>query len=149
MFIYLTGYGSIPGMGSFGHLKAGDLELVTVEREWLDNKPGVSCVPEGVYRLERHSSQKKWIGETWALVNHDLGVYHFADPKAIRTAILIHIANHQGQLQGCIGVGSQFGCVGAYEALTWGVWNSTKSMEKLSDVLDVEGTHYIVIRRAA
>ena len=148
MIITLMRYGSVPGMGTFGELKAGDLALKTVEREWLNNRPLVSCVPDGVYRLEAHHSQKPFIGDTWALVNPDLGVYHYDDPKAIRTAILIHVANHQEQLEGCIGVGDKFGAVGSYNNMKWGVWNSKASMNKLKSVLAVEGTHYLDIRWA-
>ena len=147
MILYLTRHGSIPGIGTFGTLKAGDLILKTVEREWLDNKAGLSCVPEGVYELDPHASNKKWIGNTWALVNHDLGVYHWPNTNAKRYAILIHVANHQGQLEGCIGVGSKYGMVSAYEAATLGVWNSMDSMKRLRSALK-GGDHYLDIRSA-
>jgi hypothetical protein len=95
--------------------------------------------------LERHISQKPFIGETWALVNHELGVYHFDDPQAVRTGILIHVANHQWQLEGCIGIGDKYGSVGSYNDLKWGVWNSTKSMAKLRSILG-DGAHFLDIR---
>lgn len=118
--------------GTFGELSFRDITLKTIERPWRDNKPLISCVPEGVYELDPHISSKPFIGNTWALVNHSLGVYHFDNPEAKRTAILLHIANRTTQLEGCIGVGKSFGAsVDATGAYLWGVWNSTDAMAEL------------------
>lgn len=89
--------------GVFGKLVLGNREFYTVEKQWRDNKSRISCIPEGTYTLERHNSRK--FGRTFALVNHELGVYHYPDPNATRAAILIHAANKASELQGCIAPG--------------------------------------------
>lgn len=83
----------------------GDVVVQTIERPWLNNTKGVSCVPKGVYRLERHSSEA--YPKTWALVNRELGVIHYPDAKLpnARTVVLIHAANKASELRGCIAPG--------------------------------------------
>jgi hypothetical protein len=103
---------------TFGTISWSDdqVELQTLERPWIpapDGSPGghpdTSCVPVGVYQLVLHDTPKH--PQTWALVNHDLGVWH--DPNMVpdelkghvRAECLIHSANLVHQLKGCIGVG--------------------------------------------
>ncbi len=91
----------------------GDLSLVTIERPWIPHEigkggtKGLSCVPPGTYKLERHNSDAHPM--TWALVNHDLDVAHWdgddTDPYA-RTVVLIHAANYWQELRGCIAPGT-------------------------------------------
>tara|TARA_R110002126_G_scaffold175723_3_gene324352 strand:- start:737 stop:1165 length:429 start_codon:yes stop_codon:yes gene_type:complete len=73
----------------------------SVERPWLDNKPMVSCVPEGTYTIVLHTSPK--FGKVYYLENHKLGVSLHDATK--RTHILIHPANWASQLLGCIALG--------------------------------------------
>lgn len=94
-------------------LVVGDVVLHTIERPWIPaadhpgGTNGVSCVPAGRYALELHDSAAH--PETWALVNHELGVYHLDTdiPKGQggRTVVLIHPANWASQLEGCIAPG--------------------------------------------
>jgi hypothetical protein len=87
----------------FAHLPTGTAGLLygpdgvqpvaTVERPWLDNKPSVSCIPEGTYVLWPHTSPK--FPDT---------VIELADVPG-RSAILIHPANHPAELMGCIAPG--------------------------------------------
>lgn len=128
MDLKLTRYGSTP-MGTPGELTAGGIVLSTMERQWLNNTPFKSCIPAGTYRLEPHDSSKH--PDCWALVNEDLGVYHYSDPNASRYAILIHIANKPSQLAGCIAPGEHFGCLGA----EWAVMASGMAMDDLREVL--------------
>lgn len=88
-----------------------DFECDTIERPWvptplsLGGLSGKSCVPRGIYRLERHSSEQH--PDTWALVNSDLDVIHYEDrnrPNA-RALVLIHPANRARELRGCIAPG--------------------------------------------
>lgn len=83
----------------------------TMERPWIPmpgakgGLSGKSCVPEGIYQLERHSSEAH--PNTWALVNSDLDVIHYEDrlrPLA-RCLVLIHVANYARELRGCIAPG--------------------------------------------
>lgn len=92
--------------GTFGKLYHSDGSLIcrTVEREWQDNKPSVSCVPAGTYQLKKVNSPK--FGEVYALENRELDVSHNDDTR--RTHILIHKANKPSQLQGCIAPVSKF-----------------------------------------
>lgn len=96
--------------GTVGQIQAQGLECWTIERPWLNNEPGVSCVPAGVYQLEWHeptsvSLPDGWTG-TWAMVNESLGVSHFPTPGVARNVCLFgHIANYPEDVQGCVGFG--------------------------------------------
>lgn len=91
----------------YGYLRFPDgMVLTTVERPWYDNEPHISCVPEGTYQLVPHSTAR--FPDTWALVNHALGVAHQPTPGVRRSAILIHAANVADELEGCIAPGLFF-----------------------------------------
>lgn len=120
-----TGYIDLAGLGASGR----DIRIYTLERPWISSPPvnlhdgmragewvappcgtkGVSCIPPGVYRLERHTTDAH--PATFALVNPDLWVYHFesdvpTDRRGFaRTAVLIHPANYVEELRGCIAPG--------------------------------------------
>ena len=89
--------------GVFGMLQvgpgAGALILFTVERQWADNAVGKSCIPAGVYKLVPHHSDHLGI-DTYEI----LGVPN-------RSAVLIHPANTEEDLLGCIGVGLSLGVI--------------------------------------
>jgi len=93
----------------------------TVERPWLNNKKGESCIPEGEYDLNRYDSSK--FHDCLSLTCHDLGVgltseYH-------RNYILIHPGNFPGDVEGCIAPGLFL------HPVKWGVASSRDAMEKL------------------
>ena len=76
-----------------GRLTYNDEHFYTVEKPWADNKPNVSCIPTGYYKLVRVDSPK--FGEnTWEI----------ADVTG-RSHILIHVANTSVDVIGCIGLG--------------------------------------------
>jgi len=88
--------------------------LFTIERPWVKNPAGeggmprVSCVPDGLYTLLPHTSERH--PDTFQLVNENLGVYRDALPAGQawgRFGILIHPANGADELEGCIAPGSQ------------------------------------------
>lgn len=95
--------------GVFGYANFGGAEFVSVERPWLNNQRGISCIPCGEYELVKHHSAKH--PNSFALVNEETGVFHFDHYAAKRTAILIHVANTMDDLNGCIGLGMKFGCL--------------------------------------
>jgi hypothetical protein len=72
-----------------------------LERPWVDNKPNISCIPEGIYDLQYHSYKGKV--DTYALIGET--VSHFPGDKQ-RNLVLIHPANKVEQLQGCIATGA-------------------------------------------
>lgn len=69
----------------------------TVEDDWRDNLPRISCIPAGLYALHRTVYHKHGY-ETFEV----MGV-----PG--RSRILIHPANTEEDLEGCIGVGLRRG----------------------------------------
>jgi len=115
--------------GCFGVMTFGHLILQTVERPWLNNQSAISCVPPGIYKLEPHNSPKH--PNVWALVNHDLGVYH-NPTDGMRSDILIHPANWAHELEGCLAPGlSREGSM---------VTNSREAIEQLRRVLNTTNT---------
>lgn len=89
--------------GTFGRLRsARGKEFATLEREWLDNRPRVSCIPPGRYQLV------PWAGtrfpKHWALRGGTVGLW--PGPGIARSAILIHAANSAEELAGCIALGT-------------------------------------------
>lgn len=135
---------SIPGMGVFGQLyHEGQPLLKTVEREWLNNEPMVSCVPAGDYRLEWHESPK--YGYKLHLVARSLGVT-VAGPSQ-RTHCLNHKANWPRQVKGCIGYGLEFGVFadknGKYD---FGVTDSRMALEVLEGLVPDDGCDLIIER---
>lgn len=98
----------------------GDIQAVTVEKPWRENMTNVSCIPVGTYKVVRHTSPRH--GECFKLLG--------TEP---RTDILIHVANWEKELQGCIGVGMSFEIGGAS-----GVVSSRAAMARLKDILPAE-----------
>lgn len=86
-------------------LLPGGAWLYTLERPWLDNRTGVSCIPApGIYHAQMRRSPR--LGDTYWL--HDV-------PD--RTFILIHSATVVGHLQGCIALGLRRGWLSGERAI--------------------------------
>ena len=93
----------------------------TLELAWKDNKTGISCIPEGVYKVRKEINT--WAGKCLRL------------PKVKgRTGILFHTANYSHELLGCIAVGDYLTDIDG-DGLK-DVKNSRKTMNKLYDLLD-------------
>lgn len=73
-----------------------------LEKPWLNNYPGRSCIPEGTY-----SAFFRTPANTPASVTH-MGVYELVGVPG-RTAILIHVANKDEDLLGCLAPGERVG----------------------------------------
>lgn len=116
-------------------------KLYTIERPWVPSPHGLSgvkyesCVSDGVYRLDRHSSEK--FGQVWALVNPALDVYHYpyevprTKARYARTAILIHAGNWVRDVIGCIAPGKTRARVEG----EWMVLNSRDALNELRTVI--------------
>ena len=63
-------------------------EVKTLELPWKDNRPFVSCIPEGRYIVERDYTGRHQFYKILCVAN--------------RTHIEIHLANKVKELQGCI-----------------------------------------------
>ena len=138
----------------------GRMELVTypgafqtLEKPWVpspDGTPGglagASCVPAGIYRLERHDTPHH--PRTWALVNPGLGVYH--EPGDVppgqsgRCAVLIHPGNVQEDSEGCILIGMARGILGSESAIV----GSRQAFARLQELLPWDDSHTLSITGA-
>ena len=120
-------------MGTFGELTLfndvdANFKCYTVERPWLNNQSMISCVPSGIYILEKHASKK--YSDTFALVGGT--VSHFTEEGKARSCCLIHSANHYESVNGCIGLGESLGFVQG----NWAVLNSGKTVKELLSILN-------------
>lgn len=92
--------------GTFGVLYIdGKSFSYTLERPWLDNKSGVSCIPQGTYRVKWTHSPKY------------CRKMYLIDQVKGRTGIRIHSANLAKQLQGCVALGEKLGSIDGVKAL--------------------------------
>jgi len=83
--------------GTFGYAQSENGVLYTVERPWLSNAHGISCIPEGTFTCAPRFFHKDG--------------YNAVEVKGVpnRQDILIHIANVPKDVEGCIGVGRKLG----------------------------------------
>jgi hypothetical protein len=105
------------------------LVVYTVEKPWKSNEPFKSCIPPGLYKIVRHHSEK--YPNTFALVNHNLGIGHNKG-DSLRYSCLLHIANFEHEVEGCIGPGLDL------HPSTWGVSQSRKAMDVLNKLINLE-----------
>lgn len=126
--------------GTFGKWYTDDGEFIcySVEKRWRDNRPNISCVPEGTYGLREYQSPR--FGLSLALVNHDLGV-GIVPGESHRSMILIHAANKPSELQGCIAPASSLTSMS-------GEWAGSSSRDALKKVVKVAETESILELRA-
>ena len=90
-----------------GDLMVNGQTFAIMERPWLNNQSGVSCIPEGVYRvryLPRSASGKY------------KRVYHVLATEP-RLGILIHCGNLPEHSRGCLLIGSKHGVLGSQRAV--------------------------------
>lgn len=130
---------------TMGRLFLDDVVLWTIEQPWNNNQIGKSCVPDGEYDLEPHSSKDH--PHTWALVNHGLGIAHFPTPGVLRAACLIHSANWAFELEGCIAPGlTKVISKKAGHEYAMSVQNSRGAMDKLRSALGTIQNPKLIIR---
>lgn len=140
MRLLLNRWGYTPA-GTFGTLTADEKTFCTIERPWLNNEPQVSCVPEGLYRLEWHGTTTSvpdtFNSHTWYLVGGTVGF-----SQGHRTRCAVHIANTMKDVKGCVGVALGLGFSGS-------IWQVNKSRLGMQLLLDEIGAvdHEVLIYR--
>lgn len=102
----------------------------TVENPWLNNQVNVSCIPDGQYEMVRYDSPT--FGPCWMVKD-----------VPNRTYILIHVANTEADVRGCIGLGK-----GVYPDLK-GVSHSRDAIEEFHAATEGHDTMNLVIRTGA
>jgi len=118
--------------GMWGKLscKEAGLELLTLERPWLDNETKVSCIPAGTYNVR--ATQSARFGRLMYLVE--------AVPK--RTGIRIHPANFPNELLGCIALGTSIGRTAAKGKM---LLNSRAGVGRLESLLGMKPFTLVVL----
>jgi hypothetical protein len=115
--------------GTFGKIiTPAGRRLATVERPWLNNVVGISCIPEGAY--------------TCVPSRYHRGGYDAIEIKDVagRTLIKIHIANLPEEVEGCIGVGVRHGAIGG----RWAAISSKKAFKSLMNELGADNFKLII-----
>ena len=93
---------------------------VTLERQWMMNERGVSCIPAREYICKRVKSPR--FGDTFEVTNV---------PE--RSEILFHKGNLVDDTHGCIVLGEQFGQLDGKNAILSSGPAFTEFMERLKD----------------
>lgn len=107
-----------------------DLMYCTLEEPWLDNKQGISCIPEGEYICKPHTGTK--FKDVWEITN-----------IPGRSAILIHSGNSTDDIEGCILVGRFFGSLKGKTA----VLSSKIALDGLRASIGIKSSFKLVIRK--
>lgn len=126
------------GVGTFGRLYVGNFACWTVEREWYDNKPYVSCLPDGVYHLEPYVSPR--FGHTFALTQPGC-VTLSQQATSRRWGCIFHGANRASELQGCIAPGQALW----YYKDQWAVADSNAALNELLRAISATGARCLTI----
>lgn len=116
--------------GTFGVLKVnGKSFCLTCERPWEDNRPNVSCIPEGTYICEKVDSPH-------------FGVTYKVRDVPGRSNILLHKGNTISDSKGCILPGRKFGKVSGER----GVLESTSAFNDFMKAVRKEEHFALTIR---
>lgn len=149
MNILLTRYSYSP-TETQGILYIGDELFYTIEKPWRNNVPYKSCIPEGVYEVEPF---KRPNGQSvYRLWGPDYDVYREESDiparKTGRFLILIHQANFEREVVGCIAPGLSCGCLQdpAGQEFKNAVKFSRLAMDKIRSILGRD-LHTLEIRQ--
>lgn len=105
----------------------------TIEKPDKDNKQNVSCIPEGKYKATRID---------WSTKSKGMDTFLLEDVPG-RSAVQIHVANVQSELQGCIAPGKKKGVLFNEAA----VLNSKNALEALMEKLAGVDSIRVVIKK--
>jgi len=101
--------------GTFGVLIKDNIPLcVTLEDIWAYNKPNISCIPIGDYKVEKYSGTK--YKDVWIVKN-----------VPNRSYILIHSGNLDDDTEGCLLCAQHYGKLGK----DFGILESKKVFDML------------------
>ena len=108
--------------GTFGVLVFENIPFaLSLERQWLDNKKNVSCIPAGEYICKRVDSPR--FGNTFEVTDVEN-----------RSHILFHKGNLYDDSHGCILVGEEFGQLGSDSGILSSKAGYNEFMSIMSDV---------------
>ena len=99
----------------------GEIFCVTLENPWLKNVPYISCIPIGIYRVDRVKSP------TWGVT------FQVKDVDG-RTHILFHRGNVEANTEGCILLGRSFGKLNDEPAVLISKTTVKKFMAKMEGI---------------
>lgn len=99
--------------GTFGRLYFGDGWAFSGELDWRDNRPNISCIPVGTYKV------------LWTYSPAFKRMMYLVASVPGRSGIRIHAANYMGHkdkglkchLYGCIALGTKIGTIAGQRAL--------------------------------
>lgn len=125
--LILTRFGSTP-FGTFGTLITpfGNSPFATLEPQWRKNKKGVSCIPEGLYKLALRDSP---IVKRTSRGRYSQGFEVTGVPD--RSLIMLHPGNWQEDSNGCILIGKGYGAPSNKTGITSSVVAFTELMDTL------------------
>lgn len=105
----------------------GNFICYSLELPNLDNKPEISCIPEGQFSFQKFfSSTLGWVYRLQNVPN--------------RSLIDIHSGNDVLDLRGCITVGTEQGTLTIKNKVYPAVLNSKVALQKLFDIVGNNGT---------
>lgn len=117
---------------TWGRLYVGPEMFFTAEPPWRYNRPFHSCIPDGIYELMLHDSEKH--PGSWAMVGE--GLSYSKEPETPRYSCLIHAANWPSQLSGCIAPGLSIKSLRSESgASVHGVSDSRKALVAIGEFL--------------
>ncbi len=108
--------------GMFGLISYDSLKWFTVERPWLDNQHGISCIPTGTYTC------------AWTYFPRAKKYDYMVLNVQKRTGIFIHSANFPYQIEGCIALGTSVGVMDGKR----GVFSSVTAIRQFNEALNKE-----------
>lgn len=124
--------------GAFSEVDLNGYKWYGVEKPWRDNKPSISCIPEGIYYAERYDSPTPGRGTVW----------QFNDVPG-RTHIQIHKGNWESDVIGCIALGKELGAMTKEDSIMpeWAVKSSGSAIKELMNLTAHLDTLTIEVRQ--
>jgi|3_EtaG_2_1085321.scaffolds.fasta_scaffold15267_5 hypothetical protein len=105
-------------------------ECKTCELPWKANLRNVSCIPRGVYQVSHRESVK-------------YGDHLHIEDVENRSYILIHVANFEEQLRGCVAVGKTYADIDGDGDLD--ITSSRTTLKKLLNIIPIDGIQLEII----